>query len=708
MPLELYEFGPFRVDTQERVLRSNGQVISLPAKTFDTLLLLVQNPGRALEKEEMMRWLWPDRFVEEANLAQHISLLRKVLGESRGERLYIETVPKRGYRFIGEVHVVEAASKAAEEQIRSKRWLPDQRKPIVVAATSIFAVILVVLGFLLLRSRPAPFENFEMIKVAATEKASQAAISPDGKYVAYGLIEGGPELYPAPEAEGPKEGLWLSNLATVSAIPISPATPGTYVGVSFSPDGDYVYSVRANADRGALYRTPVLGGSTRRLLAGVDSNAVAPSPDGKRLAFLRMSPRHGQAMLMTANADGTNLLQMAVLKTLRVLGGAGPAWSPDGRTIVCPVVSLEGSSLVAIPVNGGPQRPLTSAKWKWIESMAWLFDGRGLVVNGGGLEKAEQHVQIWYVKSQTGESRRITNDPNDYFGVSLTSDSRFLVTVVYETLSDVWLTEYDKPERPKQITSATNQAGLHGLAWTSDGHLVFSKESGAAATISIMQADGQGAKLLLARDGRYYRVSPDGRHVVFSSFQGSEGGLGTLWTMDIDGGNLKKLTNDGGSMDFSPDGRWIVYVSNRYDTLTVWKVAVDGGRGVQLTDYWATDPSVSPDGSTIASITRDETTAKPAISLIPFKGGRPRNFLNPRGTPGFLRWTPDGNALLYVLGQNGVSNIWRQPLSGGPAERITNFQSQQIFAFDLSRNGKRLALARGTINSQVVLLRDKR
>jgi Tol biopolymer transport system component len=73
-----------------------------------------------------------------------------------------------------------------------------------------------------------------------------------------------------------------------------------------------------------------------------------------------------------------------------------------------------------------------------------------------------------------------------------------------------------------------------------------------------------------------------------------------------------------------------------------------------------------------------------------------------------LRWTPDGNALLYVLGQNGVSNIWRQPLSGGPAERITNFQSQQILSFDLSRDGKQLAMARGTINSQVVLLRDKK
>src|SRR5690242_20225558 len=99
MSHHLFEFGPFRLETDERVLLFNGQPVALPPKAFDTLVLLVRNPGRALGKEEMMRQLWPDTFVEEANLAQHISLLRKVLGESRGEARYIETVPKRGYRF---------------------------------------------------------------------------------------------------------------------------------------------------------------------------------------------------------------------------------------------------------------------------------------------------------------------------------------------------------------------------------------------------------------------------------------------------------------------------------------------------------------------------------------------------------------------------------------------------------------------------------
>jgi Tol biopolymer transport system component/DNA-binding winged helix-turn-helix (wHTH) protein len=708
MPHQSFEFGPFRVDTDERVLLCNGQPLALPAKAFDTLVLLVHNPGRALEKEQMMRQLWPDVFVEEANLAQHISLLRKVLGETRGEPRYIETVPKRGYRFIGEVRVNGPVPKAAEAQIRRKTWLPDRRKPIVAAAALILALILIVVGiFFLLPVIPAPFQKFEVIKLAETDKATQAAISPDGKYVAYAVAEGGPESTRG-WAESQDESLWLSHLATMSAIRICPTKPGNYSGLIFSRDGDFVYSILSNSDLGALYRTPLLGGSTRRVIPDVHCNAVAPSPDWKRLAFLRMSGRQGQAAVMVTSVDGKNPQQLAVLKTLRVVGGSGPSWSPDGRTVICSVVTLEGARLVAIPINGGPQRPLTSARWKWIESIAWLSDGSGLVVNGLGMEKADQHGQIWYIRSPSGETRRITNDLNDYEGVSLTSDSRALATVMHETLSDVWVTAYGKAEDQKQITSATNQAGLHGVGWTPDGRIVFSKESGPAATISIMQADGESARHLLEHDSYYFRVSPDGRHIVFSSFQGSEAGLGTLWAVDIDGGNLRKLTSDGGAMDFSPDGKSIVYASSRYDIVTLWKVAADGGKPVQLTDSWATFPSVSPDGKTIAYLTRDDTTAKPAIALMPFEGGRPRQVLNTRVAPGPLRWTPDGKALLYVLDQNSAWNIWRQSLSGGSAEQVTDFKSQRIFAFDLSRDGKQLALARGTINSQAVLLRDKR
>src|SRR6266851_3427985 len=105
----LYEFGQFRVDSDERLLLRNGTVVPLPPRVFDTLLLLVRNSGRALDKDALMKELWPETFVEEVNVAQHISLLRKALGESPTEPQYIETIPRRGYRFLAKVsEIVEA------------------------------------------------------------------------------------------------------------------------------------------------------------------------------------------------------------------------------------------------------------------------------------------------------------------------------------------------------------------------------------------------------------------------------------------------------------------------------------------------------------------------------------------------------------------------------------------------------------------------
>src|SRR5215813_11011511 len=103
-PKPIYEFGPYRLDAAERRLLRNGEVVPLQPKVFDLLLALVERPGRLLEKDELMQAVWPDTVVEEVNLANNISILRKTLSEN-GER-FIETAPKRGYRFVAGVSEV--------------------------------------------------------------------------------------------------------------------------------------------------------------------------------------------------------------------------------------------------------------------------------------------------------------------------------------------------------------------------------------------------------------------------------------------------------------------------------------------------------------------------------------------------------------------------------------------------------------------------
>src|SRR5215510_11952201 len=98
-----YHFGPFRIDTADRVLLRDGKPVLLTPKAVDVLVALLSSKGRVLDKDALLKAAWPGTFVEEANLAQNVSLLRKALGDLRDAPRYIETIPKRGYRFVGTV-----------------------------------------------------------------------------------------------------------------------------------------------------------------------------------------------------------------------------------------------------------------------------------------------------------------------------------------------------------------------------------------------------------------------------------------------------------------------------------------------------------------------------------------------------------------------------------------------------------------------------
>src|SRR6266704_6373817 len=113
----LYAFGPFRLDSRECLLSLDGKPVPLATKALEALLMLVENAGHLVDKDDLMRRLWPDTFVEEANVAKHVSLLRKILSEATNGREYIETIPKRGYRFV--VAVREVAAAAADSSLKS-------------------------------------------------------------------------------------------------------------------------------------------------------------------------------------------------------------------------------------------------------------------------------------------------------------------------------------------------------------------------------------------------------------------------------------------------------------------------------------------------------------------------------------------------------------------------------------------------------------
>src|SRR5262249_40127230 len=143
------------------------------------------------------------------------------------------------------------------------------------------------------------------------------------------------------------------------------------------------------------------------------------------------------------------------------------------------------------------------------------------------------------------------------------------------------------------------------------------------------------------------------------------------------------------------------------------KVSIDGGEPIPVINKYALTPSVSPDGKLIACYYVDEKTRASKIALFPFAGGDPVKLFDlppnaaadPRNQP--LRWLPDGRAFTYIRTRGGVSNIWVQPVDGGESKQLTDFKTDRIFSFDFSRDGKQLALSRGVIDTDVVLINLK-
>jgi Tol biopolymer transport system component len=417
---------------------------------------------------------------------------------------------------------------------------------------------------------------------------------------------------------------------------------------------------------------------------------------------------------MAANADGGGEQQLAARKPPDFFSGA-PAWSPDGGVIVCGVRTTASSTpatVVEVPAGGGAERPLTSHRWGDIGRVLWLRDGSGLVLSAEP-ELTSQGMQLWHLSYPEGAVRRITNDLNAYgtFSLGLTADDNTLVTVQTEVIAQICVTAPHEDENRARKLSDRKYEGKFGLAWTPDGKIVYSTQVGHSQNFWLMNADGTGNKQLTADASakQDVAVSPDGRYLVFQS---NRAGTWSLWRTDADGGNPKQLTNgDDKQPAFSPDGRWVVFVSTWSGKWTLWKVGIEGGAPIQITDSASGLPAVSPDGKLIAYLYPDEQARYPhRVALIPFEGGQPvKRFDLPSVAPGSgLRWTPDGRALLYVDTRNNVSNVWSQPVDGGKPVQLTNFKTLGIDAYDLSPDGRHLVCSRWTSNSDVVLVKDFR
>jgi serine/threonine protein kinase/Tol biopolymer transport system component len=545
-----------------------------------------------------------------------------------------------------------------------------------------------------------PFENFSVTKVTETGDAIYAVISPDGKYI-LSLVRA--------KSDNGLASLWLRNVPTNSITQVQPPADVWYGqdALNFSPDGNYLYFVRS--DPGApllkfLYRAPLLGGTPEKLAEDVDSS-VTFSPDGRKLAFLREdNPEPGKYRLIVRSLDSGEETVLASGPSSQ--GLFGPAWSPDGKTILC-VATQPGdavSGLTAVDVKTGQQHSILSSA-DYLYSPAWMPDGRGLLLLDIGSASNFTRPQIVFVSYPEGKLSPVTRDANSYSSLSVGSNGQVLATILQQ---DHWNlavmpAALDGSEaRPiGPANTGTN------FTWTRDGRLVYDKDG----TLSWINPDS-GAKGAFPTEPDSASGNPsacsDGRYLVFDHRMHAANGRRDIWRADASGGNLKQLSN--GKLDqwpvCSPDSRWVYYLGGAAGYLM--RVPIDGGASQQVTNLPASQFGISPDGTTLAFVDIDHANGhEEKLAVVEADTGKVRTSLKCDKTAGGLvRYTPDGKALVYVFREKGVENLWQQPLDGSPGKQLTSFKSDHLWDFHWSFDGSKLALVQGHTDSDVVLMRQ--
>jgi Tol biopolymer transport system component/DNA-binding winged helix-turn-helix (wHTH) protein len=760
---QIYSFNNFRLDVPNRQLLRDGRPVPLPAKAFDMLVVLIENGGRLVEKDELFSSVWPDQIVEESNLTVQVSALRRALGDHKENPHYIVTVPGYGYRFTSDVQrldeqedelviehrshariVVETETEGGNEQggsvglANAPEFFGNKRNVSAVQAINgsreisvstltalaptthrrlwlaVGICMLAVFGsaivlYRLLRHTPplAQFQQITLKRLTSDGKAVNAALSPDGKLFAFVL-----------GTKGNPRSLWLGHVSGGEPIALRPLAAVDYPTLKFSPDSNSLYYVITGKEyqRGALFRLPVFGGPPEKLRDNI-AGAIAFAPDMKQFVFVRVEEAKRTSTLVITDVEGRAERELATRSLdYRFLAGTA-AWSPDGKTIAVGAVSEDkrapAREVLLVTVADGQGKQLTSENYGQVGKVSWLNDRELLII---AVEHTLKDAQIWHVSLPGGEVRHLNADLSSYEALGLSADGDSLLAIGIQTLTNIWVGPAGKLDQAKRITFGTigRREGYWGLDWTPAGHLVYSATEDKSQTLWMMEADGSKQKQLTTAGyvDEDPTASADGRFIVFQS---NRSGNYEIWRMNADGNELRQVTNGGNNEQpsVSPDGKWVVYVSpqnlsgERLGTL--WRVALEGGAPLKISDGPGAWPRVSPDGQLIACEYAPLTgSSQTKLALIPIAGGQPLKLIDlpPEVTFRYgLRWSPDGTAVAY---RDWVNGIWRQPIEGGSPQRLPGLPEEKLFSYGWSPDGRQFAFTSGAETRDVVLMRNFR
>jgi Tol biopolymer transport system component/DNA-binding winged helix-turn-helix (wHTH) protein len=715
------QFGIFELDLRAGELRRNGSKVKLQEQPLQILTMLLEKPGDVVTRAELQKKLWPaDTFVDfDHSLNAAIRRLRDTLGDTAENPRFVETVARRGYRFLTPVNGASAEPEppppVPPSTSRSKRWLV-----ITVAAVLMVGARV---GWFLSRGLTRPMQVRERRLTANPEEDPVAGgvISPDGKYLAF----------------SDSTGFYLREIDSGETHPL--VLPKTFTPLSstavaaWNPDGTHLIVSWVDGPRAlpSLWQISLMGGAPRKLVD--DARYPAVSSDGSQIVFVRGASTDQEIWIMQADGE----------KPRRVVPGESgmfgtPVWSPDGRRIAYLASAYEPahwgmSTRIEILDLATGRKETNFAGLSLRLGLAWTPDGQ-LIFSLGEPPPNENDSNVWSVRVDrnghiSGPPVRLTATTGDVAELNASADGKRITYIKHWLQPDVYVAELNaartRLSTPKRLT--LDERNDYPFAWTPDSKAVlFSSDRDGPYHIFEQGIDQSVPELLVGGEEQAMspRLTPDDSTIVYITWPklGKTSTDVGLMRLSLAGGPPQVvLRQDGiGNLQCSrPPSNVCIYDTRRKDRMSFFRFDPATGKSeevpqvkVQDQPSYAYNWSLSPDGKTLAiekreGLTLGDPTAQrgPTITFFSMADGSKRT-VEVEGWAGVnsIDWAADGRSLWAGVHSNtGTWALVKIDLHGHATTVLEDTRMTVGWAIP-APDGKHIALWKASGSSNIWML----